>query len=429
MADSVTAEDPRYARMFDVQVEGADPTTGEVFGDLTPAMCALRDVAPVQQGALRDLLKLPPSRHGFQNSERPQYTLFSFKACDRALRENLLFSSEIYKESPGVGTMGKVILSMVGEEHRAYRAMVQPMFLRPKAMTWWRSNWIDEIVGSLLDRLMDRERADLNFELCARMPMHVVTRGIGMNGDDALTFREHLLKSFIAGHGVSMEERMASGAVVTRMLKELVTKRRQTLGDDVMSGLIAAKLPSPDGSLRDLTDEEIFSYCRLIMLAGGGTTWRQLGITIVSLLRDYKSWEACRKDRSLIEPAIEEGLRLLPTDPTFPRLVTEDVEIEGVMIPAGARVDMCFGAANRDPARWDNPDVFDIRRTPQNHLGFGMGPHRCLGMEVAKQEMVAALNGLMDRFPNMRLDPDAPAPKLMGGLEMRGMTAVPVVLH
>src|SRR5262249_41438922 len=153
--------------------------------------------------------------------------------------------------------------------------------------------------------------------------------------------------------------------------------------------LINADLPMLDGTVRKMTDDEVFGYCRLIMLAGGGTTWRQLGITIVALLRDYRFWEACRDDRSLIERAVEESARWMPTDPTFPRLVTEDVEVEGVVIPAGARVDLCLGSANRDPARWDNPEAFDLFRAPQTQLGFGMGPHRCLGMEVAKQEMVA----------------------------------------
>src|SRR3546814_11113535 len=79
--------------------------------------------------------------------------------------------------------------------------------------------------------------------------------------------------------------------------------------------------------LRKLGDDEIFGYCRLIMLAGGGTTWRQLGITIYALLSNYEYWQACRDDRSLIDSAIHESLRWCPTDPIFPRLVTRDTEV------------------------------------------------------------------------------------------------------
>ena len=101
----------------------------------------------------------------------------------------------------------------------------------------------------------------------------------------------------------------------------------------------------------------------------------------------------------------------------------------GIQIPAGARVDVCLGAANRDPARWQRPDEYDIYRPAQYHLGFGLGPHQCLGQYVAKQEMLSAIDGLLDRFPNMRLDPSAPLPQLVGGLEQRGFTAVPVLFR
>jgi cytochrome P450 len=135
-----------------------------------------------------------------------------------------------------------------------------------------------------------------------------------------------------------------------------------------------------------------------------------------------------RADRSLMEAAIDESARWNPTDPYFSRLVTVDTVLDGVEIPAGAILDICLGAANRDPARWENPDEYDLHRSFQSHLGFSIGPHQCLGMNVAKAEMISAINALLDTFPNLRLDPDAPAPQLVGALEGRGMSAVPVRL-
>jgi cytochrome P450 len=377
------------------------------------------------KGSLRELLGVK-ALHASFDRPREHYTFFTFKLCDRGFRENLLFSSEVYKESPGVRSLGNVILGMIGEEHRRYRSAVQPMFIRPKAMTWWQQNWIDEAVDALLDRFTGRQGADLNEELCARLPVHVVTRGIGMSGDEALTFREHLTRGTVGSRGLSAAEKAHALGEVNRMLKELIVARRGQPGDDVVSGLIRCELQFPDGSTGKLTDEEVFCYCRLIMLAGGGTTWRQLGITLHALLTNYQFWEACRDNRSLIAPAIEESLRWRPTDPTFPRLLTQEIEVEGVTIPAGSRVDLCLGAANRDPSRWDNPHLYDLFRPAKHHVGFGVGPHLCLGMNVAKQEMITALNGLMDRFPKMCPDWDAPAPQLIGGLEQRGMSAVPV---
>jgi len=428
MAKAITAEDERYSELFDV-VKETTSHGGEVFGDLTPRMNALRDNHPVMKGSLRELLELPPAPHAMYENERPHYSLLNYALCNRALRENLVFSSEVYEESPGVRQLGKVILKMVGDEHMRYRRMVQPMFIRPVAINWWRKNWIDSAVASLLDRLETMDEADLNLDLCARLPVSIVTQGMGLNGDDALTFRVHLQKSMMA-RTLPMEEVMQASAEVQRMLKDVIVERRGEPQDDVVSELLKCELELEDGSKRPLEDDEIFAYCRLIILAGGGTTWRQLGITLYQLLSNYQFWEACREDHSLIESAIEESARWMPTDPTFPRLMKEDVELEGVTIPAGSRIDMCLGAANRDPAVFENPDVYDIfRPRTRPHLGFGMGPHRCLGLEVSKQEMIAAIEGLLDRFPDMKLDPEAPEPQLLGGLEQRGMSAIPVILR
>ena len=420
--DQLTADDPRYRELFDA-AKDAVTTSGRVEGDLTPRMNALREQCPVWKGSLREILALPEVHMAFDRP-REHYTLLSFELCDRAFRENLLFSSAVYKESPGVQNFGRTILEMTGEEHRNYRGMVQPLFVRPRAVALWKPNWIDDAVEALLDRLAGWETADLNLELCARLPVHVVTRGIGMDHEDALHFRDHLQRSTIGARQLPAEQVKHSRDEVFRMLKELVDARRIEPRDDVISSLASKEFALAEGGSRKLTDAEIFGYCRLIMLAGGGTTWRQLGITLHALLSDYRLWEACRADRRMIEKSVDESLRWMPTDPTFPRLMMQDVELAGVKIAAGARVDVCCGAANRDPKRWDHPDVYDPMRPAKYHLGFGLGPHQCLGMNVAKQEMIVAINGLLDRFPSMHLDPDAPPAKLHGGLEQRGMSSV-----
>jgi cytochrome P450 len=424
---SLTADDPRYRAMFDVAKEALE-TVGQVEGDLSPRMNALRERGSVLHGSLNQLLNLPEAHKAF-SCERDHYALLSWAHCERAFRENLLFSSEVYKESPGVQNFGRSILEMTGDEHRRYRSVVQAMFLKPKAVKWWRPMLIDGAVETLVGHFGDWETVDLNQALCARLPVHVVTRMIGLDGEDALTFRHHLQRSTIAARNLPEAEVREAAGEVSRMLKALIAKRRAEPGDDVISLLAHNELRLPDGGGRQLSDDEVFGYCRLIMFAGGGTTWRQLGITLHALLTNYQYWEACRDDRKLIEGAIDEGARWLPTDPTFPRLMMEDVELDGVVVPKGARVDICVGSANRDPARWDDPDRYDIFRPAQYHIGFGLGPHQCLGMNVAKQEMIAAINALMDRFPDMALDRDAPPAEVQGGLHQRGMTSVPVRLR
>jgi cytochrome P450 len=116
------------------------------------------------------------------------------------------------------------------------------------------------------------------------------------------------------------------------------------------------------------------------------------------------------------------------TDPVFSRLVVEDTELEGEFLPKDAALEICLGAGNRDPERWDNPDVYDLHRPYKPHIGFGVGTHLCLGRDVARSEINVGLNALLDAFPNLRLEPDAPAPSLTGGLEQRGISALPVLL-
>jgi cytochrome P450 len=195
-----------------------------------------------------------------------------------------------------------------------------------------------------------------------------------------------------------------------------------------MSVMVGNDLKLPDGTIRKLTDAELFSFAKLLIFAGGGTTWRQLAMVLDLMLSHYEVWEECRENRALIEQAVDEAIRLRSTVTDFPRLTTQDVEVEGVLVPKGMRVHLCLGLANHDPTVFENPQKFDIQRKRIANLGFGIGPHRCIGMDVAKQEMIGAINGLMDRWPNLRLDPDKPKP-VMIGFETRGMSAVPVLLE
>jgi cytochrome P450 len=128
-----------------------------------------------------------------------------------------------------------------------------------------------------------------------------------------------------------------------------------------------------------------------------------------------------------LRSVIEESLRWTPTDPMFARFAARDTKLADVPIPAGAVVHACLAAANRDASRWDRPDEFDPFRAPKPHLGFGFGPHTCLGSHVARMEMTHGIGALLERFPDLRLDPDAGVPRIIGLYE-RGPESVPVLL-
>lgn len=421
---SLMSDNPRYAEMFDVNTQTAN-TGIDLDTDYTEAMNVLRDKAAVQPGSLRKLLGVEEQE--FSPVKREKYTFFSYRACEIGFRENLIFSSEGYKESPGVASIGPTILAMVGKEHKRLRSAAQPLFKRPKVLDWWNKRWVQDTADALLDRLLDEDAVDLNFELCARMPMATITRAIGLEGSDVLEFRYQLDRGTFGAHKLKPEESAEARAWVDGKLRDLIAENTKLRGDNLIAGLIDSEITHEDGTKRPLTEDEIFGYAKLAIFAGGGTTWRQMGITIDALMNNYHFWEDCIRDRSLLDQAVEESLRWRATDPVFPRLCTEDTVVEGVMVPAGVRIDLCLGAANHDPEKFKNPEKYDIYRDKSHQMGFGFGPHRCLGIEVARQEMIVAISGLMDRFPKMRLDPDKPKP-LYRGIDHRGMTAVTVKL-
>lgn len=425
MTDVLITDDPLYKELYDVRRE-AEVMGNLVEEDQTAKIAALRAQAPVHKGKFRELLGLPMHYRHVMAVGRPHYTALTYDACAAIFRDPKRFSSVVSHHPSETNELTMGILEMDGSMHRAYRRTLQGKFIMQEALGWWRQSKIDVIVEQLIERLKQRDSADLNLDFCARIPVFTITTAIGMDGDKALKFREAFVQSGIGGS--SPEIARAASATVQRMLYELIAERRQEPRDDLISFLISTKLMLSGEEPRPMTDWEIMTHARLVMVAGGGTSWRQMGITLWALLTHPEQFAEVKADRSLMDLAIDEGLRWNPTAPVFNRMVMQDTELCGVPIEEGAVVEICMGAANRDPARWDNPDIFDMHRPPQTHLAFGLGNHRCLGMNVARTEITVGINALIDAFPNLRLDPSVPAPFLTGGLEQQGVSGLPVLL-
>ena len=423
-SNTVTAEDELYDALYDVRTE-AQMEGNYIEGDPFPAMNQLRDQAPVQKGLLRELLGLPAYHRHPVVFGREAFTCFTFDLCEKAFRDNVNLSNGLYhKDGSSARTMG--ILEMDNPEHHAFRAAVQSLFIKPRAQKWWREHFIDQLVEQLVSSLHNQDRSDLNMQLCARVPVHTITRGVGLRGEDALVFRKALVNT--AASQIGPEARKDAFDTVQQMLMEQITRRRFDPGTDIVTWLVEAEITPPAEGPRQLTDEEIVVFASLLLLAGGGTTWRQLGIVLAALLSDREQLEAVMADRKLVDPAIDESLRWNPTNPLFTRIAVADTQLGNALIPKGAALDICLGAANRDPERWDNPDSFDVHRPFKQHLGTGIGAHMCLGRFVAQVEMNVTMNLLFDHFPSIRLDPDAHAPFITGGLEQRGVSSLHVLL-
>lgn len=427
MDDILTRDDPLYRELYDVRRE-AEVTGNFIEEDPLPAIAALRERAPVHKGKLRALLGLPHHDRHEMARGRPHYTALTWEACEAAFRDPSRFSSRVQHHPNPANELTMGILEMDGPMHRAYRRTIQPRFLMPEALGWWRQRKIDDIVRRLIDRMAGDDRAELNLDFCARIPVYTITTAIGMDGDEALRFRDAYLKSGGIGR-YPMDVVREASATVQSMLLALIEARRADPRDDLISFLLGTRLLLPGHDPRPLTDREIMTHARLVMVAGGGTSWRQMGIALWALLTHPDQFEQVKADRSLMDAAIEESLRWNPTAPLFSRMVMEYTEFFGVPMEEGAIIELSLVAANRDPARWPDPDAFNIHRPKLTNMAFGLGHHRCLGMNVAKVEISVGINALIDAFPAMRLDPDAPATFLTGGLEQRGVSGLPVLLR
>jgi cytochrome P450 len=402
---------------YDLSSAGNAVRGGTFEGDVHGGFARLRETGPVHEGTVAELLGQPlPGPVGVG---RRAFACFDWETCDTALRDNITYSSAVYE---GGLVFGPNILHMVGEEHRRYRNVSQPAFTR-RAAQWWIDRWIAPSVDELLARFEHAGRADLNLEFCALLPLMLTTRSFGIPDEDAVGYRE-MVEDMIRPD--SADGRVRAAAEIAEALAPVIAAHRQEPADDLMSVFTQGTIVDTDGTTRPLTEEEILGYCRLLLAAGTGTTWRQLGITLFALLSNPDQLDAVRKDRSLLRAAIEESIRWEVTDPTFHRLVTRDVVLGGVAIPAGSILEMCLSAANRDPTRWADPDVYELRRPLLPHAGFAGGPHVCLGLHVARAEMTEALAGVLDRLPDVRLDDSGPRARIVGQAH-RGVNALPVV--
>jgi cytochrome P450 len=290
---------------------------------------------------------------------------------------------------------------------------VQPSFV-PARAKWWIENWTAEVIDQLISSISERKSSDLNIDFCAAIPLLTITGSFGISIEEALEVRA----------AVTSDGQDAS--TLARILLPVIAQRRQQPTEDLISVLVQAELTDEDGVTQTLSDIEVLSFGLLLLAAGSGTTWKQMGITLYALLTHPEVLESVRADPSMMRNVIEESLRWMPTDPVFARFAVRDTELGGLHIPKGSVVHICLAAANRDPARWDRPDEFDPTRELKPHLGFGQGPHTCLGMHVARAEMSHGIESLIQRFPTLRLDPMAPAPQIIGLYE-RGPDVLPVI--
>ena len=345
------------------------------------------------------------------------FTAFGFDAVQQVLKDGETFSSAGYAEVMGP-VFGHSILEMDEPEHHTYRGLVQQAFSR-KAMEIWERDLVRGVVDEMLDEIVDAKRGDLVRSLTFPFPVLVIARMLGLPREDLPAFHRQAVEMISAGF--EFDRAIAASNTLYEYFCGIIAERRLHPSDDVISVLVQAEL---DG-LR-LDDAQICSFLRLLLPAGAETTYRSSSNLLFGLLTNPEQLDAVRADRALMPQAIEEGLRWEPPLLGIMRTATRDTEVDGMPIPAGSVVAVNIGSANHDERYWQNAEEFDIFRPPRQHIAFAWGPHMCLGLHLARMETRVALTQVLDRLPNVRLDPDAETPFITGAV-FRAPNALPVV--
>ncbi|MFH8632675.1 cytochrome P450 [Streptomyces lydicus] len=288
------------------------------------------------------------------------------------------------------------------------------------AFTVKRMKRLEEHISDIVERQLDEMAClappvDLVKAFALPVPSLVICEMLGVPYEDRDGFQANSAK--FMEKDVALDEKMAAYTGLTTYLAELVSRKRATPGEDILSDLARDD---------DLSIEELTGIAFLLLLAGHETTANQLALGTFALLENPEQAAALRAEPDLLPDAVEELMRYLSVADIFYRYATEDIELGGETIGKGSTVVVSLLAANHDPRRFDNPDTLDVHRRARGHLSFGHGVHQCLGQQLARIEMRAGFGGLLRRFPTLRLAVPADEVKLRTDMNIYGVHALPV---
>lgn len=314
------------------------------------------------------------------------------------------------------------LLDSNGETHRRLRKQVFGSF------TARSISGLEPVVQAFVDRLIAgfKDRGEIEFieDFAAHVPGYVIGHLLGAPEEYSNQLRlwsEQVVQFFDVDRS---EEKKQIAEVATReffeFLSELKKQRLKNPKDDLISKMI---IDEQNGLY---TEDEFISTCMLILMAGHGSTIDVLGSGMHTLLKNPDAMGRMRNEPDIIPTAIQEMFRYEPPLPFFHRHALEDVTIGGREFPKGTTFGLLYGAANRDPNQFENPDTFQIDRTPNRHLAFGLGAHLCLGNHIARQNMKVIFETLLREFKGLELVDEHVVYKR--GLSVRGVEALNVRL-
>ncbi|MFZ2239479.1 MAG: cytochrome P450 [Gordonia amarae] len=390
-----------------------DPWDIDLNADPYPMFRRFRDEAPL-----------------YYNAEHDFYAVSRFDDVNRTLVDHKTFSSargvvlEILKS--GMEIPSGMLIFEDPPLHDIHRALLSRAFTPRKINAL--EPMIREFTARCLDPLVGGERLDFITDFGAVMPLRVVGMLFGIPEEFQQKVQEDGDRFVRTERGGQMTDNPDGALTDGQVFAEFIDWRMAHPSDDLTSELLGVEFTDEHGVDRRLHREELLMFMNVVAVAGAETTQRLIGWT-AKLLSEYPDQR--RKvvdDRSLLGSAIEEILRFEPPALQAARYVTADAEFHGQTVPAGSAILTLIGAANRDERRFgDDAELFDVTRSPRQHLTFGVGAHYCLGNALARIEGRIALDEILNRFPDWQVDLDAAV--FSSSSAVRGWDAMPAVIR
>ncbi|KAB8314056.1 cytochrome P450 [Tolypothrix campylonemoides VB511288] len=365
----------------------------QLFGNPFPWYAKMRRESPV-----------------FYHSKRDSWMVFRYNDVKRILSDWQTFSSKI-PHPPEQTDFTQALNVTDPPKHRSLRTLVAQVFTQRRVELL--APRISEITHELIDRVQEQEQMDFIHDFSIPLPVIVIAEILGIPVEEREDFKRW-------SDGIVAEDLCAYQAMGD-YFRHLLKQRRGKLGKDLVSDLIAAHEQG-----EKLTAQELVDFCMLLLVAGNETTTTLLANAIVCFHEYPEAYERLKNEPTLLPVAIEEVLRYRSPVQTITRFTKVETQIGHQTIPAGQLIQVCLGSANRDEQQFKQPDEFVIDRKPNEHVAFGNGIHFCLGAPLARLEATIGLQAVLERLPNLRIEPDAKL-EFVANEDIHGLKALPVL--
>ena len=348
------------------------------------------------------------------DQERYMWSTFRYPDVQRVLTDYESFSSQMMMS--GDHPLSNSIINMDPPRHRQLRTIVSQVFT-PRAIARLAPR-IAELVHEILDPLVAQGKMDIINDLAYPLPVMVIAEMLGVPTTDRARFKHW--SDIIVG---SEEGGADSQQEIADYFTDMFEQRKREPQDDLLTALLAAQV---DG--QHLTSEELLGFCILLLVAGNITTTNLIGNAFVSFHEFPEALQELYADLSLVPSAVEEVLRYRSPVQNMFRITLKETVVGDQQIGPGQPVRAWIGSANRDPEEFPNPDVFDIRRSPNRHISFGHGIHFCLGAPLSRLEGKIVLEIMLERLKNIQIVPGTHL-EAVSSMVLHGVKHLPITFE